>query len=84
MSIKRKRKFRHLTQKDRDKIDVLIREGYTLEKIAKKLVFMKAPYPGNYNATCLRSIKDILLQLLKQRQLIVNLFVSRNQNLIIP
>ena len=39
MSIKRKRKFRHLTQKDRDKIDVLIREGYTLEKIAKKVSF---------------------------------------------
>jgi len=37
MSIKRKRKFRHLNQKDRDKIDVLIREGYTLEKIAKKV-----------------------------------------------
>ena len=32
MSIKRKRKFRHLTQKDRDKIDVLAREGYMEEK----------------------------------------------------
>lgn len=39
MSIKRKRKFRHLTQKDRDNIDVLISEGYTLEKIGKKIGF---------------------------------------------
>ena len=39
MSIKRKRKFRHLIQKDRDKIDVFMRKGYTLEKIAKKVGF---------------------------------------------
>ncbi len=37
MSIKRKRKFRHLTQKDREQIDVLVREGYVFEKIAKKI-----------------------------------------------
>jgi len=39
MSIKRERKFRHLTQKDRDKIDILIRVGYTLQKIAKEIGF---------------------------------------------
>lgn len=39
MSIKRKRKFRHLTQKDRNRIDVLIREGYTLKRIAKEVGF---------------------------------------------
>lgn len=39
MSIKRKREFRHLTQKDRDRIDVLIREGYTLQRIAEAINF---------------------------------------------
>lgn len=37
MSIKRNRKFRHLTQKDREQINVLVREGYVFEKIAKKI-----------------------------------------------
>lgn len=37
MSIKRNPKFRHLTQKDRDRIDVLAREGYTLQKIAEEV-----------------------------------------------
>ena len=37
MSIKRKRKFRHLAQKDRDRIDVLSREGYTLQRIAEAI-----------------------------------------------
>lgn len=37
MSIKRKRRFRHLTQKDRDYIDVLVRDGYTLQKIADEV-----------------------------------------------
>ncbi|MEK7079404.1 MAG: IS30 family transposase [Patescibacteria group bacterium] len=37
MSIKRKRKFRHLSQKDRDRIDVLAREGYTFQKIAEAI-----------------------------------------------
>ena len=37
MSIKRSPKFRHLTQKDRDRIDVFAREGYTLQEIAKKI-----------------------------------------------
>lgn len=39
MSIKRKRKFRHLTQKDRDLIDVLARDGYTLQRIAEAKLF---------------------------------------------
>ncbi len=37
MSIKRKPKFRHLTQEDRNKIDVLAREGYALQKIAEEV-----------------------------------------------
>ncbi len=37
MSIKRKPRFRHLTQKDRDQIDVLARDGYTLRKIAEEV-----------------------------------------------
>jgi IS30 family transposase len=37
MSIKRTPKFRHLTQKDREQIDVLVREGYTLQKIAEEI-----------------------------------------------
>ncbi|MDI6758498.1 MAG: helix-turn-helix domain-containing protein, partial [Candidatus Omnitrophota bacterium] len=37
MGIKRKPKFRHLTQKDRNQIDVLARRGYTLQRIAKKV-----------------------------------------------
>ena len=35
MSIKRKPRFHHLTQKDCDQIDVLVRDGYTLQKIAE-------------------------------------------------
>lgn len=37
MSIKRSRKFRHLTQEDRNLIDVLTKDGYTLKKIAKAI-----------------------------------------------
>lgn len=37
MSIKRKPKFRHLTQGNRNQIDVLAREGYTLQRIAEKV-----------------------------------------------
>lgn len=37
MSIKRKPKFRHLNQKDRNQIDVLAREGWTLQRIAEKV-----------------------------------------------
>jgi IS30 family transposase len=37
MSIKRKPRFRQLTQKDREQIDVLVREGYTLQKIAEEI-----------------------------------------------
>lgn len=37
MSIKRKPKFRHLIQKDRDQIDVMSQAGYTLQKIADEV-----------------------------------------------
>jgi len=37
MSIKRKPKFHHLTQKDRNQIDVLARRGHTLQRIAEKV-----------------------------------------------
>ena len=37
MSIKKEPKYHHLTQKKRDRIDVLSREGYTQEEIAKKV-----------------------------------------------
>lgn len=37
MSIKRKPKFRHLTQEDRNQIDVLARGGHTLQRIAGKV-----------------------------------------------
>lgn len=37
MSIKRKSKFRHLKQNDREQIDVLSREGYTLQEIASRV-----------------------------------------------
>ena len=39
MSIKRKAKFRHLNQNDRNQIDVLVREGYTHQMIAEKVGF---------------------------------------------
>lgn len=37
MSVKREPKYHHLTQKKRDRIDVMSREGYTQEEIAKKV-----------------------------------------------
>ena len=37
MSVKRKPKYRHLKQKDREQIDVLSREGYTQEEIAERV-----------------------------------------------
>lgn len=37
MSIKRKPGFHHLTQKDREQIDILVREGYVLQKIAGEI-----------------------------------------------
>lgn len=37
MSIKRKPKFRHLTQEDRNQIDVLVRGGHTIQRIAEKV-----------------------------------------------
>ena len=37
MSIKRNPKFHHLTQENRNQIDLLVRDGYTLQKIAEKI-----------------------------------------------
>lgn len=37
MSIKRRAKFRHLNQRGRERIDILIREGYTHKEIAEKI-----------------------------------------------
>lgn len=37
MGIKRKAKFHHLNQRDRERIDILIREGYTHKEIAEKI-----------------------------------------------
>jgi IS30 family transposase len=39
MSIKRKKRFHHLTQRDRDKIDILIQDEYTLQEIAERVGF---------------------------------------------